>query len=229
VIRILALDAPATVADKAARLVADGYRFLKIKIDGDVDLDTARVKAVRDRVGPDITLTADANQTYDRPAALRALHRMEPLGLALLEQPLPASDLAGLASLRGRTAIRIEADESANTLEDVRRLLDAGAVDSINLKISHLGGIRPAAIAAGMCVAAGVAGRMGGGTVGSQLLAAPTLHLLTATPSLVDPSEVAEFMRLADDPASGLRVHDGVIDIPDGPGLGVEVAFDGAA
>lgn len=229
VIRILALNAPDEVARRAAALVEQGFRHLKIKLDGDVDLDVARVREVRERVGSEVMLTADANQTYTVKAAIRALSAMEPLGLALIEQPVAAGDVVGMRTVRSSTSILVEADESANTLAEISALIDRDAVDSINLKVAHVGGIRKARAAAAICEAAHVRCRMGGGTVGSMIVATATLHLLAATPSLVGPSEVGEWARLQGDPARGLAVVDGSIGIPTGPGLGLDVALPGAA
>lgn len=223
VIRILALNAPDEVADRAEALVGQGFSHLKIKLDGDVDLDVARVRAVRERVGPTISLTGDANQTYTVKSAIRALRAMEAHGLDLIEQPVAATDLKGLRAVREATSILVEADEAANTLNEIALLLDREAVDSINLKIAHVGGIRKARAAASLCEAAHVRCRMGGGTVGSRIVAAATLHLLAATPSLVEPSEVGEWARLQGDPARGLAVVDGRIAVPTGPGLGLDV------
>ncbi len=223
VIRILALNAPEEVARRAEELVAQGFGHLKVKLEGDVDLDVARIKGVRERVGPDVRLTADANQTYSVKAAIRALGEMERHGLDLIEQPVHASDHAGMRAVRRSTTVLVEADEAANTVAEIATLIDRDAVDSINLKIAHVGGIRKARAAAAVCAAAHIRCRMGGGTVGSRLVAAATLHLIGSTPSLVDPSEVGEWARLRGDPARGLAVVDGHVAIPTGLGLGVEV------
>jgi L-alanine-DL-glutamate epimerase-like enolase superfamily enzyme len=223
VIRILALNAPDEVANRAAALTEQGFRHIKVKLEGDVDVDVARIRAVRERVGPDIYLTADANQTYTAKSAIRALHAMEAYELDLIEQPVHATDIEGMRAVRGSTSILVEADEGANTLAEIATLLDRGAVDSINLKVAHVGGIRKARAAAALCEAAHVRCRMGGGTVGSRIIAAATLHLLAATPSLVDPSEVGEWARLQGDPARGLEVVDGRVGVPVGPGLGLDV------
>lgn len=224
-IRILALKAPDAVAAGAAAHVAAGYRYLKIKLEGAVEVDVARVHAVRERVGPDVVLTADANQSYRPKDAIRALRRMEADGLTLIEQPVAASDLRGMRAVREAVSVLVEADEAANTLDEIARLLDAQAVDAINLKVTHVGGLRRAQAAVALCDSAGVRCRLGGGTVGSQLLAAATLHLYAATPSLGDPSEVAEWARLAADPAAGLLVDAGSVAVPATPGLGLDVTW----
>src|SRR5262244_1304957 len=64
VLRIVAIKSPAEMAANAAKLLDQGYRYFKIKVHGDVELDVARVKAIRERIGPDAHLIIDANQSY---------------------------------------------------------------------------------------------------------------------------------------------------------------------
>ena len=135
------------VADNAASLVEEGYRHLKVKLDGDHDLDVGRVRAVRERVGREIHLTADANQTYTPKAAIRALRAMEPYGLDLIEQPVAADDIAGLKLVTESVSAIVEADEAANTVAEIADLVQRRAVDSINLKVTHVGGLRRAKVA----------------------------------------------------------------------------------
>jgi L-alanine-DL-glutamate epimerase-like enolase superfamily enzyme len=63
VLRIVAIKTPAEMAANAEKLLAQGYRYFKIKVHGDVAEDVARVKAIRERVGADAHLTIDANQS----------------------------------------------------------------------------------------------------------------------------------------------------------------------
>jgi L-Ala-D/L-Glu epimerase len=85
--RILPLKSPQDMARDAARLAGLGYRCLKVKIDGDADLAEARVRAVREAIGPEVRLSADANQTYTPKPALRMIERIARYGVDLIEQP----------------------------------------------------------------------------------------------------------------------------------------------
>ncbi len=225
-LRILALKAPADVARIAAGLATEGYRYLKIKLEGDLDTDVARVRAVREAVGPEVHLTVDANQSYRADGAIRAAERMEPYRIELFEQPVPAGDIDGLAAVSDAVEVPIEADESAQSVGDVRRLIDRRAVDSISLKLPKLGGLRKAKAAAEMCAAAGVRCRVGA-TVGSRLVAAAGLHFAAVTPGISYACELAEFARLRDDPAEGLEPDGGTIRVPGGIGLGVRLRSSG--
>src|SRR4051812_31510292 len=70
VLRILALKSPEAMADIAADLFAQGYRYFKIKVEGDLELDVARVREIRRRLGDEAHLTIDANQSYNAKDAI---------------------------------------------------------------------------------------------------------------------------------------------------------------
>ncbi len=221
-LRILALKAPADVARNAHALVDEGYAWLKIKLDGDLETDVARVRAVRDAVGPSVHLTVDANQSYRPDGAIAAARRMEELGVELFEQPVAYDDLAGLTRVSAAVDMAIEADESAQSLGDVQRLVAIRAVDSVSLKIPKLGGLAKTREAARLCADAGMRCRIGA-TVGSRLLAAAAMHLVAATEAIGEPCELAEFARLRNDPAEGLEPVGGRLRVPSGVGLGVRL------
>ena len=75
------------MAAQAQKLVDKGYRYLKIKVHGEVDEDVARVAAIRRQVGDDVHLTIDANQAYSPKDAIAALNRMAEHHIDLVEQP----------------------------------------------------------------------------------------------------------------------------------------------
>ena len=76
ILRILAIKTPDEMAAQAQKLVNEGYRYLKIKVHGEVDLDVKRVAAIRKQVGDDVHLTIDANQSYTTKNAIIAINRM---------------------------------------------------------------------------------------------------------------------------------------------------------
>src|SRR5438105_11347703 len=76
ILRILAIKTPQEMAVQAQKLVDAGYRYLKIKVHGEVQEDVARVRAIRRQVGDDIHLTIDANQSYSVKDAIAALNWM---------------------------------------------------------------------------------------------------------------------------------------------------------
>lgn len=220
ILRILAIKTPEQMAAQARRLVDQGYRYLKIKVHGDVEDDVARVAAIRAEVGPDVHLTIDANQSYSPKDAVRAILRMVDHGIELVEQPVPAGDVEGLSLVTRMVPIIVEADEAAGSLSEIYELAKHRRVDAVSLKIPKLGGIRNTLSAAALCEQAGIRYRMGA-AVGSRLLSSFAVHLACALPGADYACELGEFERLLGDPFTGLSVEAGMLRLPSGPGSGV--------
>jgi L-alanine-DL-glutamate epimerase-like enolase superfamily enzyme len=218
--RILALKAPGEMAAIARDIVGQGYRMVKVKLSGDAELDIARVAAVRGAVGPAAMLTVDANQTYSAKGMIAAFRHMEKHDVALVEQPVPAADWAGLKLISQTLPVAVEADESAGSVGDVFRLVSDRVADVINLKITKLGGIRNAVAAAQICEAGGVGCRLGA-AFGPALLQGFSAHVAASFARLEFPCELSEHLHLTDDPFTPLPVVDGAIAVPEGPGCGV--------
>jgi len=218
--RIVPIKAPQAMAETAARLAAEGYRQLKLKLSGDTAVDVQRVAAVRAAVGDAVVLTLDPNQSYGAKQMIAAFSKMERHDIALIEQPVPAADVAGLALLTRTLPVAIEADESAQTVRDVFRLVAERAVDVINLKITNLGGLRRFMQAVRICEAGQVACRMGA-AFGPALMQAMSLQAACVLRSLPYACELSEHLHLQDDPFTALPVHDGMLALPPGPGCGV--------
>ncbi|MCL2430870.1 MAG: hypothetical protein FWD12_16730, partial [Alphaproteobacteria bacterium] len=176
VLRVLSLKAPDEMAARAQELIDAGYRNLKIKVEGRVELDAARVRAVRSRVGHDIRLTIDANQAYKPKAAIRLANRVADLDVEIFEQPCEAHDHAGLKLVTEHSPIPVEADESADSVREVMALVAGRIVDLVSLKIPKLGGLRNTLAAARICEAGDIPCRLGA-HVGPRLLTAQAMHL----------------------------------------------------
>lgn len=219
-IRIVPIKTPAEMAAHARKLVGQGYRYLKIKLKGDVAADIARIAAIRDAVGSDVHLTLDPNQSYTPKAAIQALGRMEPYAIDLVEQPTPTHDLAGLKLVTENVAVAVEADESAQSVNDVLHLVAHRIVDAVSLKVPKLGGLRNTLLAARLCEVGSIRYRIGA-TFGPRLHAAQALHLAASLPRLDYACELAEFDHLLDDPYEGLEVADGAMTVSDAIGSGV--------
>jgi len=220
ILRILAIKTPPEMAAQAQKLVDKGYRYLKIKVHGDVAEDVARVAAIRRQVGDDVHLTIDANQSYSPKDAITALNRMAEHRIDLVEQPVSADDFAGLALVTKSVPVTVEADEAAGSLREIFELVSKRIVDAVSLKVPKLGGLRNTLAAARLCEAGHIKYRLGA-AVGSRLLAAQSLHLACALPGVDYACELGEFDRLLDDPFEGLEVENGTLKLPPGPGSGV--------
>src|SRR3989449_5107487 len=101
-----------------------------------------RVEAARRAAGPDFVLAVDANRGWTAPDAIRFAHLVEPLDIRWFEEPCHWYDDAALmARVRQATRIPVTAGQSEITSHGVRRLVDARAVDLVNLDASECGGV----------------------------------------------------------------------------------------
>nr|WP_294865199.1 enolase C-terminal domain-like protein [uncultured Pseudogulbenkiania sp.] len=224
--RIVPIKPPHDMAEDAARLAGKGYRYLKIKLSGDAALDIERVRLIRARVGDAVRLSVDPNQAYSAKGAIMTLKQIGRFGVDLVEQPVRATDHVGLKLVRQSVDMVVEADESITSLGALLELIALEALDSANLKIGDLGGLRNTLTAARICEAAGIGYRIGA-TFGPRLMAAQATHLASVFPRQSYAQEVAEFDHLLDDPFSGLEIGtDGQVAVPDGVGSGVALTGD---
>ncbi|WP_424008737.1 o-succinylbenzoate synthase [Haloferax denitrificans] len=217
-------DSPGATVEAAEAAVASGYDCLKLKVGArDPTDDVARLRAVREAVGPDVALRADANAAWDRWTADRFLNAVEELALDLdyLEQPLPADELDGHAVLRRLHDTPIALDESLSAVP-AGRAIASNAADVLVCKPMALGGpdrvrdLAARARDAGVDVVVtttidAVVARLGALHVAASLPGDRAHGLATA--SLLDSD-------LAADPAP---VRDGRMRVPDAPGLGIDV------
>jgi L-alanine-DL-glutamate epimerase-like enolase superfamily enzyme len=211
---------PEQAAETASEFVAKGYKYLKLKLGLDWRKDVQRVVAVREAVGPDITLKGDANAVYSRDDALKALRGLRDVGLQHFEQPLSQHDIVGHAALAQRTSIPLCADESLQTLQDAFNILREDAASAMVLKLIKNGGMYRCAEIVSLCRAVGVPCFMSSGTDMSLGVAA-LMHSYAAIPGIEGALETAEEM--SDDVASNPVKWGPVMKVPEGPGLGIDV------
>jgi len=219
-LRILSIKSPDQMRDKARELIDQGYRYLKLKVEGRPREDAERVRAVRNAVGDDIFISVDPNMGFRTKGAIEFARRVEDCSISMMEQPLIDTDIAGLEAVTRAVELPIEADETAASVEQVMDLVANRRVDAINLKIPRSGGILNIITMARMCDIAGLGCRLGA-NVGSRLLAAHALHVASALPNMDFACELAEFERLQNDPYEGIEVQDGELVVPDEIGTGV--------
>ena len=204
----IGLDTPERIRQKVAE--AEPYPILKIKLGTDRDAETLRT--IRDATSKE--LRVDANTGWTLKQAIRMLPVLEEFGVTLLEQPLPADDLDGLAAVTRAARIPVIADESCLTAADIPPLV--GRVDGINIKLAKCGGLREAlrmiAIARTHHLMV-----MVGCMIESSIAITAAAHV---TP-LVDIVDLDGAALLANDPFLGATIDGGQVHLPTGPGLGV--------
>ena len=191
-------------------LEAEPYPILKIKLGSDRDMEI--LNAIRDVTKKE--LRVDANCGWDVKHAIRMLPVLEEYGVTVLEQPLPAGDLDGLAEIRRHARIPLIVDESCLTSADIPRV--AGRVDGINIKLAKTGGLREAVRMIHIARAHHLMVMVGCMVESSIAITAAAQF----TP-LVDIVDLDGAALLAHDPYLGATIHGGQLRLPSGPGLGV--------
>src|SRR5262249_20305347 len=136
---------------------AVGMAGCKFKVGGlPPEEDAKRVDAARRAAGADFVLAVDANRGWSAQDAIRFARLVEPLDIRWFEEPCHwYDDAAMMARVRQATRIPVTAGQSEITSHGVRRLLDAGAVDFVNLDASECGGVTEGRRAAALCATAG--------------------------------------------------------------------------
>ncbi len=136
----ISLTDPKTMLQDSLMAHEEGFKILKVKVGSDVRDTVEAVKSIRNAL-PKAVIRVDANQAWDAKTALRIIEQIESCGIELVEQPVRADDLKGLKEITTHSSIPILADESAFCYEDVRRILEDGAADYINIKLMKTGRI----------------------------------------------------------------------------------------
>jgi L-Ala-D/L-Glu epimerase / N-acetyl-D-glutamate racemase len=222
VMRMLGLKPPKETAAEAQVLVDRGYRYVKIKIGLDDKRDIETVKIARETLGDDVFISVDANQSYVPMRAVKVLNQLETCNLIVCEQPVRRDDVRGMAFVRQNVRTPIMADEGVETATDAMRLIEAGGMDAVSIKLWKMGGYYKSREIASVCSAANIGVHVGS-TAGSQLMEAMQLHFCATIPELFAGAEIGEFESLNDDPASGLNVTEGKLSVSNRAGLGVDI------
>lgn len=219
------LDTPETMASLAADVIRRGFPAVKVKLGTTPAEDVARIRAIRAAVGDDVPLRIDANQGWDVPSAVRALRDLAPFGIEYCEQPVAAWHVHGLREVREATTIPIMADESVFDHHDAIRLVDLGACDYINIKLSKSGGISTALKIDAIAQAAGLRCMLGC-MWETRLALSANAHLVSARPNIAY-ADLDGHTGHAYDPVEGGITYDGGrIELPDAPGHGADIALE---
>lgn len=212
---------PVMVADAKAA-VEEGFKVLKIKVGKEGLADIPRLKAIREAVGPEVSLRVDANQGWTAKQAVRIITALEDAGVdpELVEQPVPAHDIDGLEYITRRVATPILADESVFSPADAFQILQRHAADMINIKLMKTGGIWQALK---ICSAAEVYGVecMMGCMLESKLAVSAAAHLAAAR-SVITRIDLDGPSLCSVDPYTGGPVYEGPrILMNETPGIGI--------
>jgi L-alanine-DL-glutamate epimerase-like enolase superfamily enzyme len=215
---------PEQMAAFALEKVRLGHRTVKVKVGNDAASDIAAVRLVREAIGPDVTLRVDGNMGWPTAKhAIRMIRAMEPYHLELVEQPLAAHDLDGMAEVRAAIGVPLMADESIRSPRSAMEVIRRKAADIANVYVTEAGGLLNASRIFAMCEAAGMPcmiGSMPEFGIGT----AAQIHLGVAMTNLGPDSDTCGVLYHAEDLLTKpLKIEGGFAYPPEGPGLGVEI------
>ena len=207
---------------KVEGYLLEGYKRVKIKIKPGRDVEM--LAAVRERF-PEADLMADANSAYGLDDADR-LAELDALDLMMIEQPLGHEDIRDHARLQERIRTPICLDESIRSPADARLALELGACRIINIKPGRVGGFGPSRAIHDLCVEAGVPVWCGG-MLESGIGRAHNLALATL-PGFTLPGDISESRRYWEEDivTPEFEMENGMMQLPEGPGIGVEPRLD---
>jgi muconate cycloisomerase len=184
--------------------------------------ETEAKRALRDAFGSTLPLCADANCGLSFADARRYVEGTRDSGLLFVEQPLAHDDLDALAQLTPVAPMPIGADEGIHSLADIEAHARCG-VGGVSLKLIKLGGMSTAVEAAQLADQLGLAINVAAKIAESSIASAAAIHLACAAPT-VDWGVSLTHFYLADDIAKkALTIADGLVALPSGPGLGIDV------
>ncbi len=217
--------------EEAQEYVAQGFTAIKMKIGlGSPKLDLERVRAVREAVGGDVRLMVDANHCFTVPAAIRLGRELEKLDVEWFEEPISPEDLDGYVEVTRALDMAVAGGENEFTRWGFRDIVARKAMDIVQPDVCAAGGISECRKIATLAAAHGV--ECVPHAWGSAIGLAATLHFIAALPdqppSFRPMPPLLEFER-CENPFRDLLTVDpivqkrGVVQIPTGAGLGIEV------
>ena len=222
------------LAEEALQHYDAGFRAMKIKLGFGVDDDVSVMRAIGRAVeGKGVTLMVDSNHAYGRTEALRLGYVLDEYDLRWYEEPVAPEDIDGYAELRSKLRTPIAGGENEHTLYGFGELMRRRAIDIAQPDIGSCGGISALRHIAVLGQAQGI--EINPHVWGSAVAQAASLQVLAALPvthhSLFAREPILEYDRsshpfrreLVTEPMS---LSDGVVRIPDGPGLGIELVPD---
>jgi L-alanine-DL-glutamate epimerase-like enolase superfamily enzyme len=207
-----------SLVEEAAELIDTGFHSMKIRLGKPgVSEDVERVAAVREAIGPDIELLADANQALSVKHAIRLGRELEEFNLAWFEEPVVYHNLVGCAEVRAALDTPIAAGETEYTHLGMRDILDAGAVDVLMPDLQRIGGLsemrRVAALAAAYEI-----------PISTHIFTEYSLCIAGSEANCISVEHMPWCAALFNEP---MELTDGMIAIPERPGTGF--SFDKTA
>jgi L-alanine-DL-glutamate epimerase-like enolase superfamily enzyme len=211
--------------DEIANLVAEGsargYRNFNVKVAPDPEFDLEMCRIVK-QLAPDGFLWADANGGYDEATALAVAPRLAELGVPVLEQPLPANRLNGYKQLKKQGALPIIMDEGIVSSVELEEFIKLDLLDGVAMKPARCGGLTEARKQIELVLSAGLM-FLGSGLTDPDLSLAASLALYGAYdlkyPAALNGPQFINGTILR----NPVVVRNGELEVPEGPGLGLDI------
>ncbi len=216
-------DLEAEIANAEAQ-AAQGFIAFKVKVGVNTpERDLERARAIRQVVGPDARISADANQGYAQRDALIFAEGAKAAELDFVEQLVMGDDLAGMTACARASQVPVGADEGFHSMNDILAHHACGAAHGGSLKTIKLGGLWPVVKAAHRMAELGMRVNLAGKVADTSIASAAIAHLAVALPQVDWDVSVTNQYLLDDVVTEPLRIVDGRVRPSDGPGLGINV------
>jgi D-galactarolactone cycloisomerase len=218
------------LVDEALQRADAGFSAIKLKLGFGIDEDIRLCREVRRAVGDTMAIMVDANHAYDATAAIRVGRQIEDLDIAWFEEPVPPEDLQGYRQVKSALRIPIAGGEAEFTRWGFRSILVDRVIDILQPDVCAAGGLSECKKIADMANAFGV--RVNPHVWGSGVALAASLQLIATLPDNppglhpipplleLDQSEHPIRMAVLREP---IRHQAGWVEVPPGPGLGIEI------
>ncbi len=218
------IDRPEEMAKLALKAVEEGFKAFEVKVGTGLKNDVNRIKAIREAVGEDILLIADANRAWSVKEAIESIKALQGFRNIIFEEPTPGAE--GLREVREAVDAQVCADESCHSLEDAENLIRNRAADILCVKLMKCGGILKAKKIAVAAESSRIACRVDGVPGETKLSNTAAAHLALSLPNLLPTgSGVAQhrYTLKRDVGEGGLILDRGEVTISGTPGLGFNV------
>lgn len=224
---VIGINSPDEMAKQAAESAASGFQAIKIKVGETVAADIERVAAVRTALDAGIALRVDANDHYQPADAIRLIRAIERFDIEHVEQPISRRDILGMVEVRRSIGIPLMTDDMVATPEEAMNVIRLGAADRVKVKVTKHG-LDGARLIIDMLAAAGMKAVLGH-VFEMGLAAAAETHLAASAANLAAPHEIGSMRPMgttADIVTGDQSAKAGFLDVPDGPGLGVQLDWE---
>lgn len=216
---------PEDIAKQSVELVNRGFKTLYLKVGMDEEEDIECVKAMRESVGykSNIKIRVDANQAWSPGQAIQTINRLEKYDLEFVDQPVLMYNLDGLARVRSAVNVPVASHESSWTFYEALNVIKKGAADILHIDPRWDAGFTGARIAAGIAEAAGLPVLLHS-YYELGIAQCAYMHLAASCPNFILANQ-SSYDSLIDDVIVGgrLEFRDGCMDLPEKPGIGVEL------